>query len=137
MNTDNMGEFRFKVEGTFVNSFEYTDSDGNVSEFAGTWTQPEWRANGTIAWRYGDWAAALYIDYVGSYDGLYGDTIKSYTRFNPQVAFSGWYDTTITVGIRNVFDKEPPVDIADTTTRAIGVHNIEPRFMYVRLSKDW
>lgn len=137
MNTDDMGEFRFKLEGTYVDSFEFTDSFGQTSEFAGTWNQPEWRSNGTIAWSYGDWAASLFIDYVGEYDGLYGDVVKSYWRFNPQVAFSGLYDTTITFGIRNVFDEEPPVDIADTTTRAVGVHNIEPRFWYLRLSKDW
>ncbi|NDV62135.1 TonB-dependent receptor [Puniceicoccales bacterium CK1056] len=137
LNTDDMGEFRFKVEATYVNSFEYTDSNGDTFEFAGTWTQPEWRTNATIAWRRGDWAASLFIDYVGEYDGLYGDVVKSYWRFNPQVSFSGLYDTSVTVGVRNVFNEEPPVDIADTTTRAIGVHNIEPTFLYVRVSKDW
>lgn len=139
LNTDNMGNFRFKIEGTYVDSFEYTDSFDETSQFAGTYTQPRFRGNGTIAWRYGDWAASLFIDYVGHFDELFlaPEEVDAYWRFNPQVAFSGLYDTTITVGIRNLFDEEPPVDTADTTTRAVGVHNIEPRFWYVRVSKDW
>jgi iron complex outermembrane receptor protein len=137
LTTDEMGEFRFKVEGTYVDSFEFTNSFGDVAEFAGTWNQPKWRGNGTIAWKRGDWAASLFISYVGEYDGLYGDFIKSYWRFNPQVAYSGLWDTTLTFGIRNFFDEDPPVDIADTTTRATGVHNIEPRFFYLRVKKDW
>lgn len=139
MFTDNYGDFRFKVEATYVDSFEFTDSFGNVAEWAGTWTQPKWRGAGTIAWTYGDWAASLFIDYVGEFEELFlaPAKVKSYWRFNPQVAFAGWMDTRITVGCRNVFDEEPPVDTADTTTRAIGVHNIEPRFWYMRFERDW
>jgi hypothetical protein len=62
------------------------------ADFAGTWTQPQWRANGTIAWTYGDWAASLFIDWVGEHEELFlaPQMIKSYWRFNPQVAFSGY-----------------------------------------------
>lgn len=139
MNTDDMGEFRFKVETTYVDTFEFIDSFGTVNEFAGTWTQPKWRGNGTVAWTYGDWAASLFISYIGEYDRLFipSDTVKAYWRFNPQVAFSGLYDTTITLGVRNVFNEEPPVDHAEATTRNAGVHNLEPRFFYMRVQKDW
>jgi len=136
-NSDNFGEFRFKVETTYVDSFEYTDSFGETQEWAGTYLQPEWRGTGTIAWRYGDWAAALFVDYIGEFDDYSGDPIKSYWRFNPQVAFSGWWDTTITVGVRNVFNEEPPLDPEDTTYRSTQIHNIEPRFGYLRIRKDW
>ena len=137
-NTDNWGEFRFKVEATYVDEFTFVDSFGQKQEWAGTWNQPQWRGNGTVAWKYGDWAASLFIDYVGEYQELYFDTdVKGYWRFNPQVAFSGWYDTTITFGVRNVFDEEPPVDTASTNTRNESLHNIEPAFWYLRLRKDW
>jgi len=137
-NTDNVGEWRFKVETTYVDTFEFTDSFGDKQEWAGTWTQPQWRGNGTVAWKYGDWAASIFISYVGEYEELYiPGNVKAYWRVNPQVAFSGWYDTTITVGVRNVFDEEPPVDTAQTSTRNEGVHNIEPSFWYLRVQKDW
>jgi iron complex outermembrane receptor protein len=139
MNTDDMGEFRFKAEATYVDEFVFTNSLGQTADFAGTWTQPQWRANGTIAWTYGDWAASLFIDWVGEHEELFlaPQMIKSYWRFNPQVAFSGMYDTTITVGVRNFFDEEPPTDTASTTTISADVHNVEPRFWYIRIKKDW
>lgn len=136
--TENYGEFRAKVEATYVDSFEFTDSLGNTAEFAGAWNQPQWNGNGTLAWRYGDWAASLFIDYTGEYEErFFASDVKSYWRFNPQVAFSGMWDSTITFGIRNVFNEEPPVDTAETSTRNANVHNLEPRFLYLRLSKDW
>jgi iron complex outermembrane receptor protein len=139
LSTENYGEYRFKVEGTYVDEFTFVDSEGNTEQWAGTWTQPRWRANGTIAWNYGDWAASMFISWVGEYEELYlaPEKVKSYWRFNPQVSYSGIADTKITFGVRNVFDEEPPVDTAETTTRGIGVHNIEPRFWYLRLEKDW
>ena len=81
----------------------------------------------------------MFISYVGEYEELYlaPDVVKSYWRFNPQVSYSGYADTRITLGVRNVFDEEPPVDTADTTTRGIGVHNIQPAFWYARIEKDW
>lgn len=137
MNTDNAGSFRFKLEATYVDSYEFTDSFGEVNEFAGTYLQPQWRGAATIAWNYGDWAAALFVDYTGEFDDFSGEEIKGYWRFNPQIAFSGWYDSTITVGVRNVFNEEPPLDPEDTSFRAVQIHNIEPAFGYVRWSKDW
>ena len=137
--TDTLGQFRFRIQSTYVDKFEFTNSFGSIVSLEGTYAQPKWRSNMSIAWNYGDWAAALFIDYVGEFEEqfLAPQKVKSYWRFNPQVAFSGLYDTTITVGVRNVFNEAPPVDTADTTTRAIGVHNIEPRFWYLRIAKDW
>ncbi|MFO7724247.1 MAG: TonB-dependent receptor [Oceanipulchritudo sp.] len=151
LRTENYGQWRFKVEGTYVDEFKFStldfDEDGNeitVTEFfEGTWTQPNWRANGTIAWDYGDWAASLFIDFIGEYEqGAAEDqeesgNVKAYWRFNPQVAYSGLWDTTITVGVRNVFDEAPPLDVFEVTNVNVGLHNAEPRFAYIRLSKDW
>lgn len=151
LRTEDMGEWRFKVEATYVDEFVYStldfDEDGNeittTQFFEGTWSQPHWRANGTIAWNYGDWAASLFVDFVGEYEQLDGDdqdaygNVKAYWRFNPQVAFSGFWDTTITVGVRNVFDEAPPLDLGDVTNVNNSLHNAEPRFVYVRFAKDW
>ena len=32
---------------------------------------------------------------------------------------------------------EPPLDPEDTTYRSTQIHNIEPRFGYLRIRKDW
>jgi outer membrane receptor protein involved in Fe transport len=140
--TDNYGEFRFKVETTWVNSFTFTDAAAaQTYEWADTYLQPKWRGTGTIAWSYGDWDASLYVTYVDDYEDAYlsPQEIKAYWRFNPQVAYHGLYDTTITVGVRNVFNESPPFDSYDVTgvsTQLLG-SDIEPRFVYMRIAKDW
>lgn len=149
--TETMGQFRFNVRGTYVDEFKFSsldfDEDGNqvsVTEyFAGTWTQPNWRANGTIAWKYADWGASLFIDFYGEYEQLDSDdqeahgNVKAYWRFNPQVSYSGFWDTTVTVGMRNMFNEAPPIDLGDVTNVNNSLHDAEPRFLYMRVSKDW
>jgi len=145
--TEDMGEFRFGIDLTYVDTFDTNtldfDEDGNEVQveqgFAGTWNIPRVRANASINWSYGDWSATMYTNYVGDYgprsDG--DPDVKAYWRFNPQVAYSGLWDSTITVGMRNAFDEEPPVDLGDVTNVNNAIHNAEPRFLYVRFSKDW
>jgi iron complex outermembrane receptor protein len=139
--TENMGEFRFRLEGTYLEDFTFTDSFGNTPQFAGTYAQPRIRSTGRVSWTKGDWAASVFVDYIGKFeqltDGPGGDDVDSYYRVNPQVAWQGPWSTTLTVGVRNVFNEEPPIDNNDSLFRATGVHNAEPRFWYLRLSKDW
>lgn len=145
--TRDAGEFRFSLDMTYMDSYDTNtlDFDENGDEiqvsqgFAGTWNFPRMRASGSIAWTYGDWSAAIYANYVGEYGpNSPGDPdVDPYLRWNPQVAYSGLWDTTVTVGVRNVFDSAPPVDLGDVTNVNNSIHNAEPRFVYVRLSKEW
>ena len=63
--------------------------------------------------------------------------VSTHVGNNPQVSFKGFWDSKITVGIRNVFDEPPPKDWADVTSINNSVHNTEPRFWYIRWMKDW
>lgn len=131
------GQFRANVSATFVDTFTQEGT-----EFASTYNVPEWRGNGTVAWSKGDWSASMYVTYVGSYGNNPaffddGSKIKAQWRFNPQVAYRGLFDTTITVGARNVFDSAPPVDLSDTTLTNPALNDIEPLFWYVRLGRDF
>ena len=127
------GRIRANLAATYVDHYLFEDF-----EYAGTYNYPDWRGTATFAWNRGDWAASLYVTYIGKYEQLFteGDVNEQWL-FNPQIAFSGFYDTTLTVGVRNVFDKAPPVDQSDTTLTNPAINPIEPAFWYVRLSRDF
>lgn len=145
--TESFGEFRVTVEATQLLEFERDGTD-----LAGTWLRPEWRGNMRLAWNYGDWAANLFVNYVHERDDesfsgtdangnaiqLEGiDYYQSQWTFNPQVSYSGLWDTTITLGVRNVFNEAPPFDDNDPIGYTVGVNNGEPRVIYLRVSRDF
>jgi iron complex outermembrane receptor protein len=129
----NVGRVRANLAATMIDSYLFEGT-----EFAGTYSQPEWRGTATFAWNRGDWAASMFVTYIGPYDQLFTDgDVNEQWLVNPQIAYSGFMDTTITVGVRNAFDKNPPLDQSDTTLTNPAINNIEPAFWYVRFSKDW
>jgi iron complex outermembrane recepter protein len=145
--TTALGEFRVKFEATQLLSFEREDSD-----LEGTWLYPEWRGNLTLAWNYGDWAASMYVNYVherddGSFSGtdadgndiqLEGiDYYQSHFIFNPQISYKGITNTTITLGARNIFNEAPPFDNNDPIGYSVGVNDGTPRYVYLRVSRDF
>jgi iron complex outermembrane recepter protein len=145
--TENLGEFRVRAEATYLLSYE---RDG--SEQAGTWLRPEWRANFTTAWRKGDWSASAYISYIGPRDdgsqsgvdangdpiGVNGiDYYRRQVLVNPQISYAGFFDSTITLGARNVFNSAPPFDNSDPIGYTVGVNDGSPRFIYLRFSRDY
>jgi iron complex outermembrane recepter protein len=127
------GRIRGSLAATYVDNYIFEGF-----EYAGTYNYPKWRGTAALAWNRGDWASSLYVTYIGKYDQLFteGDVNEQWL-FNPQVAYSGFRDTTITVGVRNVFDKAPPLDQSDTTLTNPAINNIEPAFWYVRVSRDF
>ncbi len=135
--TDNWGDFRVALDTTFVDTFTY---DG--TELIGEDNRPEWRGTTQVAWNKGDWAASMYVTFVDKYPSLYTEDYGvPYTEaqwlFNPQVSYSGWYDTKITLGARNVFNSEPPRDKDESMTVNTSVNSIEPGFWYMRITKDF
>jgi len=115
--TDDMGVFRFGTFWTYYN--EYVDNTAGIDD-VGTFRLPELRGNFEATWEYGDWFVAGLINYVDGYEDLRtwdsdldanGEgqgMIGSYTTLDLRVRYSGLWDTEFTVGIDNVFDRDPP-----------------------------
>lgn len=106
---------------------------------------PEFRATANFTWRYNGWGAGAFVQYVGEvYDtgpaqvnGQYFP-VKDWTTVSlyGQYAFKdGIFDgSTIRIGARNVFDKDPP--IASSNFGYLGaLHNATGRYWYMNLSK--
>jgi hypothetical protein len=112
-------------------------------ELAGTYDEPKWRGTFTAEWKKGDWGAAVFIGYIGRFDqyvasgGTAKASIPSQNWINPQISYSGFFKTKITVGARNVFDRDPPFDPHTSTGWNSDISNPEKVFVYVRLSREF
>ncbi|MDI1251476.1 MAG: TonB-dependent receptor [Lacunisphaera sp.] len=132
------GQFRADFSATYVDNQDITDAQGNLIDLDGEYSFPQFRGSATLAWNKGDWSAALYANYIGPYnDNFQVARIKGQWILSPQVAFKGWKRSTITVGVRNVLNDVPPIDLSDSKLVNENTNWVEPAFVYVRLSKDW
>lgn len=141
LQTANFGRFRLSASATYLDRIDFGGANA-----AGSRLLPQWRGNVNLNWRYADYAATLFVNYIGSRSGtgsmsgaafVTNERYASQITVNPQVSYSGFFDTTITVGVRNVLNSTPPLDYGDATRFTGGVNNPEPRFVYMRVSRDF
>jgi iron complex outermembrane receptor protein len=140
--TDAMGRFRFQVSATYLDRLSF----GGANQ-SGTRLLPKWRGNFNANWSQGDWSANVFVNYIHSRSGtdqvnaagarLTNARYASQTTVNPSVTYSGFLDTRITLGVRNIFDRDPPTDFGDATRYTGGVNLWEPAFWYLRVARDF
>jgi iron complex outermembrane recepter protein len=140
--SESLGQFRLDLSATYAQSQEATNAAGVLIDSDGNWNFPLWRGSATVAWNKGDWGASVFVNYIGSYttigSGLAGlPDVGEQWLVSPQVSYKGLWNSTITVGVRNVFDRNPPIDPSDSKLVNENVNYVEPLFAYIRWSKDW
>jgi outer membrane receptor protein involved in Fe transport len=103
---------------------------------------PEFRGSASVRWRKGGWGAGAFVSYVGEVydtgpaqvDGQYFP-VKAWTTVSlyGQYAFkeSG---STVRVGVRNLFDKDPPATSSNFGYLG-ALHNATGRYWYLNLSR--
>ena len=135
-----LGTFRPAIDATYILSYDITGPDGNKIDGAGKLNRtnvgnpaPELRANIGLFWYRGNHSANVFYRYVDSYQRndtsldpasrtvmvSNTDKIDSYGQVDLQYSLAlgaQLYedsDTTLTIGVINVFDEDPPfVEIA-------------------------
>jgi len=145
--TQKFGNFRAKAAATYVANFERENINSlgvsSLTDLDGTDGSALWRGNVTLAWNKADWAASVFVNYLGE---MPSSTIvtnyitpkqEAQILVNPQVSYAGLWKTRITVGVRNVFDSEPPVYLPASQGYNAGIAIIDPRFWYVRVSREF
>lgn len=155
-----VGNFKFKLNAAkLIKAYQAVDSESaklaalgltldDVGDLIQMDGRPEWQASGTLTWDYQNWGAGLYGKYVGDfYDtgATQNDTgefwhVKSWTTFSiyGQYTFvnGALDDTRVRLGVRNLFDKTPP--LADETYGyEASLHNAEGRYLYLSLSMNF
>ncbi len=131
------GDFRFSAAATYMTQFSHQAAEG-VEQYAGEYNQPKWRSTYSIDWRKGNWGAAIFAEHVGTFanydeEGLIGNQFL----INPSISYSGFAKATITLGARNVFDRDPIFDRNSPTGWNDSIHKSGKAFVYVRLEREW
>jgi iron complex outermembrane recepter protein len=131
-NTRNdLGRWTATLDGTYLSSYKtrksasepYSERVGEFGDFDNLWDlKLRWKHTLAIGLASGDWSTTLTQIYSAGYkeevDGYgsgvilqdlgFQSKIKAYTRYNLSVSYTGIKNTTLTAGVTNLFDKDPP-----------------------------
>jgi iron complex outermembrane receptor protein len=133
LRTKDYGTFNFSSTSTYVHRFEYQNSEGgewlnNLGVYSGNNPVFRWQGNATVAWNKGPLGAGLTGHYKSGYqDQDQGTTpinrVASYTTFDGYGTYTikGF---TLTAGVRNLFDRDPPLSYETKTFQA----GYDPRY---------
>ncbi|MGV7208820.1 TonB-dependent receptor [Oxalobacteraceae bacterium A2-2] len=120
------GAWALQVDGTWVRKYDYQNEPGgpfteNVGVYADASPVFRWRHNATLQWHLGPWSAALSNRYLSGYtdqnavDPPYAREVSSYSVWSLSGSYTGIRNVDLTVGVRNLADKEPPYTNQGTT----------------------
>ena len=143
------GEFGIHFTGTHTLSYEIPDPSGGTQDVAGLFNHdnfarsiPETKANLSFDWAKDNHSAALIAYYVDSYKTTRAvppgasANIDEWVTVDLQYAYNFDFDDSaavVTVGIKNVFDEEPPT-VYDSVNFSYDPKHHDPRgqLFYVR-----
>jgi iron complex outermembrane receptor protein len=136
------GRFLFNAVVTYSHSYEF-----NGIEAVKTNAFPMFRGNASLQWSRGKWTASLHGNYLDGYGEVSTSVfapgratahrIDSHYTFTPQLSYAGPWGTKITVGARNVFDRDPPLAFAKPELYDNLQVTGEGRFIFTRVSKEF
>jgi iron complex outermembrane receptor protein len=133
--TPQYGVFNFGMNSTWVHKYDYQNEPGgvwnqNVGTYSGVGPVFRWQSTASLNWNLGQWSAGLTGHYKTGYSEPDEDgndnahTVPSYTTLD---TFIGWTQPKgfgITAGIRNLFDRAPPLSYQTQTFQA----GYDPRY---------
>ncbi len=120
-----LGRFTANLIGTYFIKYDTENTDGsftgNVGVASGTGGLiPRWRHYLSAGWSRGPWGASLAQTYQKAYkdvpatfedptlQGYVPRTVGSYFTYDTQATYSGFKGLALTLGIKNIFDRDPP-----------------------------
>ncbi len=125
-----MGAFGLTLDGTYIDKFKYQrERNGAFINAVGRYSDNapvfRWQHVLTADWSMGAWRASLsqrfktgYVDQGGASD------VGSYMLHDLSVTYTGIKNLTLTAGVNNLLDKEPPLSVQSTTFQ----RGYDPRF---------
>ena len=120
------GQFTFSYVGTYYLNWKQTDlSTGKLKDYVGQSvggiasttsgpgfpaSLPKYKSNAALNYNYGPWAATLTNVYQGHYEDDSGTRrVGSYTLWDLTASYSGFKNVTLSAGLKNMFDHNPPM----------------------------
>jgi iron complex outermembrane receptor protein len=130
MRVGSFGNFALNSTNTYVHKYEYQNSEGgkwnqNVGIFSGSGPVFRWQNTTSINWSKGSLSAGLTGRYKTGYLDQDEETrVASYTTFDAFAAYAMPKGFGITVGVRNLADRAPPLSYQTNTFQA----GYDPRY---------
>ena len=137
--TKHLGKFTARAVGsTIYHAIIKTRPDLAAVETVRTFEVPHFRGNGSLAWNYQKFGAALTADYIAGFPDAAPSTlrVKQQTVTGLQVSYDLPAATKVTLGANNLFDKNPP-RTASSTGYAEQTAYFLPRFLYLEITKKF
>jgi len=132
-----LGRFTFNIAGTYYINYRTQNVDGSWNDQVGnmygsalTGVTPRWKDYATVTWEQGPWTATLANNYQTSYIDSQTDAdgnlrrVGSLSIWDLQGSYSGFKNVTLTLGVKNLYNTNPPV------TNQIGtfVYGFDPSY---------
>lgn len=139
------GRFTVKLEGSYLSKMDDVENAGDApNSRIQDEINPRFRGKANIRWRKNNWSTGLSYSYISeTFDNDVNDPdgndwlIEEYHRVNLTVGYSfkeGMLDgLRATVGIRNLFDEDPPFNPDESRGYETGLHSNRQRYYYVDL----
>jgi iron complex outermembrane recepter protein len=132
------GTWSFNSINTYVHSYKTQNVKTDpLIEFAGTYSLPRSRGVHTLSWERGPWFASATFSHIDKYGASTSapvgatDVVGNFDTTDLQAAFSGFKNLKLTLGIRNIMDREPPIDLSSgAIPYDFTQHNARGRFYY-------
>ena len=135
------GRLNSTLGGTYNMHYKFAAAPGQpLTEYNGTYYYPRWRANATFDWERGPWNATVFVNYIHSYyqaNQVVHTYVDSWTTTDFQLQYKGFKNWTLAVGVKNLFDRDPPFSDDETQGFDFSTHNPVGRFYYGRVKYSW
>lgn len=135
INTAAAGSFRSHLALSRQLQFDFTPQGAPTVEQMGTAGFPKLRGQLTLGWDYADFGFALITNYIGSSTNPNpAQSLPSWTTFDAQANWSTPWNGKVTLGMRNVTDKDPPFNnlLYGFPFYSNSLYNIYGRTPYMR-----
>ncbi|QEL57352.1 TonB-dependent receptor [Chromobacterium paludis] len=128
-----VGVFTLSLDGTYLAKYKYQNEKGgeyfsNVGVFIDGAPTFRWQHNLSLNWMRGPWSAILSQNYKSGYtdENPNDEThmVKPYSTWNLSTSYTWNKQLTVTAGVKNLFDQEPP--FSNQITRSTQM-NYDPR----------
>ncbi len=120
------GRFTFTINGTYLSKYDVQNPDGSFTTALDTANNntggviTRWKHYAAITWQAGAWSTTFNQSYQKSYTDLPGTfedptdpafkprRVNAYDIYGVATTYTGVKNLSITLGIRNLFDTDPP-----------------------------
>lgn len=132
--TASAGDFSFGLNGTVFTKYQVavTANSPMTSQLNNIFNPMRFKARGSVGWAYGPWNTYVSVNHVNSYNNNLSNPahkVGAYSTMDARVALALdglakadlLRDTTLSLGVSNLFDKDPPfVNIAQSANGGGG-----------------